>query len=307
MCYTATNRQAIIQGAMVLNEETRTPPGAPRAESIDDLPTTYDSPGENRYPSRMLKIEELVEWDMQFGVTVGPIGFDHRLRCPYCDRRLLLSFHEGGRDRSGIRIAYTCESCGAHSVVSFTPPGHKLELPPVTYGERLVIAQPTPVPPDPKEASGKAPPRRERQQSQRQERTPSSTAPNSGADTPTGSKRSQGRQQQGGTRHERNEERQENSGGAPRQNRQQRQRQNPASEGAKETSPRRQDRPERPQRPANTPAAEAAEAPVARAPRAQDTNVISESVQDQADRASSKPPYQHQRRRRRPYRPPTSQ
>lgn len=112
----------------------------------DSLPKTYPGSGLNKNPARMMKIEEVVEWDMEFGVKVGPIGYDHSLACPYCHRRMLLISHEGSRYQKAIRILYQCEGCGAHTVVQFLTPSQKIDLPEMNLGEKILIEKPTPVP-----------------------------------------------------------------------------------------------------------------------------------------------------------------
>ena len=145
------------------------------ADEREEVLERYSGSGENRNPSRVLKIEEIVEWDMQFGVVIGPAGFDHRLRCPYCGKRLLLLSSEGARDRTGMRIVYRCENCAAHHISTFQPPGQKLELAEAEYGERLIVETPTPVPNTPAEVLPERPSRqntRNQGQQQRSEGTP---------------------------------------------------------------------------------------------------------------------------------------
>ncbi|HZW50082.1 MAG TPA: hypothetical protein VFF80_08150 [Bacillota bacterium] len=124
-------------------------------ESTEDtLPKVYPGSGLNKNPARMMKIEEIVEWDMEFGVKVGPIGYDHSLSCPYCHRRMLLVSHEGSRYQKAIRILYQCEACGAHTVVQFLTPSQKIDLPEMNLGEKIQIEKPTPVPNLPSSSSG---------------------------------------------------------------------------------------------------------------------------------------------------------
>lgn len=110
------------------------------------LPKNYPGSGLNKNPARMMKIEEVVEWDMEFGVKIGPVGYDHRLTCPYCRKRMLLVSHEGSRHQKFIRILYQCENCGAHTVVQYHAPNQKVELPELSLGEKIIIEKPTPVP-----------------------------------------------------------------------------------------------------------------------------------------------------------------
>ncbi|MCE5196072.1 MAG: hypothetical protein LLG09_02945 [Negativicutes bacterium] len=112
----------------------------------ETLPKVYPGSGLNKSPARMMKIEEVVQWDMEFGVKVGPIGYDHNLTCPYCHRRMLLVSHEGSRYQKAIRILYQCEGCGAHTVVQFLTPAQKVDLPEMNLGEKIQIEKPTPVP-----------------------------------------------------------------------------------------------------------------------------------------------------------------
>jgi len=266
----------------------------------------------------MLKIDELVQWDMEFGVTIGPAGYDHRLRCPYCGKRMLLSFHEGGRDRSGIRIAYACESCGSHSLISFTPPGHRFDVPEASFGERMVVAKPMPVPPDPvapRQAAGQ--PRKDKPPTTG--RNQGTTPPGASGTTAQGAVPSQSHIGQSQTpqrqQQPRNQQRPQGSGdrsatqgqassGATQHTRQQSaaggqrpapQQPSPGRDASAASSPRPSGQQTRPVAPPPTP-------PAARSAEIQD---ISETVQEQADKASSKaPPYR--RRRRRPFRPPGS-
>ena len=279
--------------------------------------STYPGSGENRNPTRVLKIEEIVQWDMDFGVTVGPAGYDHRLRCPYCGRRMLLAFHEGGRERSGIRIAYICEGCGAHTLTSFTPPGHKVEIPEVTFGERIVISKPTPVPPDPDATAKPTPERSSKREKQAKGASATTAQPVSSTTTDAttvlpASSRNQQR---------RNQPSRPSATGQP-------------STTAKPPQPRRNDaRPSSapiagekqltPPRREVSPGREAAQnaplagspttargsdvssrttPPTATATRPNEIQDISETLQDRADRAASKAPPYH-RRRRRPFRP----
>lgn len=116
------------------------------AQEEPAAPTTYPGSGLHKNPARMMKIEEVVEWDMDFGVKMGPVGFDHRLTCPYCRKRMLLVSHEGSRHQKFIRIVYECENCAAHTVVQFSAPNQKLDLPELSLGEKIIIETPTPVP-----------------------------------------------------------------------------------------------------------------------------------------------------------------
>ncbi len=120
----------------------------------ETLPKVYPGSGLNKNPARMMKIEEVVQWDMEFGVKVGPIGYDHSLACPYCHRRMLLVSHEGSRYQKAIRILYQCEGCGAHTVVQFLTPTQKVDLPEMNLGEKIQIEKPTPVPNLPAAAMG---------------------------------------------------------------------------------------------------------------------------------------------------------
>ena len=121
---------------------------APTTLVKDDsvLPNTYPGSGLYKSPARMMKIEEVVEWDMEYGVKFGPVGYDHRLTCPYCRRRMLLVSHEGSRHHKTIRILYQCESCSAHTVVQFHGPNQDVELPELNLGEKIVIENPAPLP-----------------------------------------------------------------------------------------------------------------------------------------------------------------
>lgn len=121
---------------------------APTTLVRDDsvLPSSYPGSGLNKSPARMMKIEEVVEWDMEFGVKFGPVGYDHRLVCPYCRKRMLLVSHEGSRHQKAIRIVYQCENCGAHTVVQFQKPNEDLNLPELHLGEKIMIENPSPLP-----------------------------------------------------------------------------------------------------------------------------------------------------------------
>lgn len=116
------------------------------AQEESAAPTTYPGSGLHKNPARMMKIEEVVEWDMDFGVKMGPVGFDHRLACPYCRKRMLLVSHEGSRHQKFIRVVYECENCAAHTVVQFSAPNQKFDLPELNLGEKIIIETPTPVP-----------------------------------------------------------------------------------------------------------------------------------------------------------------
>ena len=117
------------------------------------IPKTYPGSGLHKNPARMMKIEEVVEWDMEFGVKIGPVGYDHSLACPYCRKRMLLVSHEGSRHQRNIRILYRCEGCSAHTVVQFHAPNQKVELPELSLGEKIIIEKPTPVPNQPQDLS----------------------------------------------------------------------------------------------------------------------------------------------------------
>ncbi|MCL2548495.1 MAG: hypothetical protein FWE76_04935 [Symbiobacteriaceae bacterium] len=305
----------------------------PEAETTEeDVSPTYGGSGENRNPSRMLKIEELVQWDMEFGVTIGPAGYDHRLRCPYCGKRMLLNFHEGGREMSGIRIAYVCESCGAHTLISFTPPGHRFEVPEISFGERLVVAQPAPVPGDP--VAGKGPSdrqgRRDRQGTPRNQAAqapsasspspnpPANAGPAASPSTTPPARPQQPRQQQrssavgersGSQRTSGQQNTPQQGAGTPPQPRSQtgsEDRTHPPQPGSSQgrrgqqsgANPRNNEQRNQ-QRVAPTPA------PTPSPQRPPGIQEISETVQDQADKVAAKAPSYH-RRRRRPFRPPTS-
>jgi len=267
-----------------------------------------------------MKIEEIVQWDMEFGVTIGPAGFDHRLRCPYCSKRLMLMNHEGGRELSGIRITYICEGCGAHSMVTFIPPGHRLEMPEVTFGERIVVERAKPVPQAPAAAPERSP-RRERPAAGRpaaepansegvKEAVPAPTPAGGGARTRPGN---QGTPQSSPRPAQQRQTEAKNAPATQRPSQG-----NPLPRGTRASSP--------PQQPAASPTSQGNQRPgrggttpseprPSQPPRQGGQNTsparnaslqeLSETIQDQADKAAAKaPPYQ--RRRRRPFRPPSS-
>jgi len=138
----------------ITNENPSAIPGpSGLVQDESPMPKTYPGSGLHKNPARMMKIEEVVEWDMEFGVKIGPVGYDHSLACPYCRKRMLLVSHEGSRHQRNIRILYRCENCSAHTMVQFYAPNQKVELPELSLGEKIIIEKPTPVPNQPQDLS----------------------------------------------------------------------------------------------------------------------------------------------------------
>ena len=282
-------------------------------KNAENLPDRYVGSGENRNPIRMMKIEEIVKWDMNFGVTVGPAGYDHRLRCPYCGKKLVLLFHEGGRDRTGIRVCYRCESCNAHSLVSFTPPGHKFTMPEVEFGERVVIEKPTPIPPERPERE-RSSDRSERGNQDRPRRERNSGRANAGNTQETHVSPAARGSQQGNVATSNSPDRRANN--SPMQRGQQRSGNNPTQPATErgQSSSRPEHRNSRPPRanssnfsqtPNPNPQAGTRSSKTAPPDTPNNINELSEIIQDQADKQQTRAkPYQ--RRRRRPFRPPTT-
>ena len=274
------------------------------ADEREEVLERYSGSGENRNPSRILKIEEIVEWDMQFGVVIGPAGFDHRLRCPYCGKRLLLLSSEGARDRTGMRIVYRCENCAAHHVSTFQPPGQKLELAEAEYGERVIVETPTPIPNTPAEPTTERSQRQNSRSQNQQQRSESASSRNQRGQqrrnnsAANASSRSQGAQ---------SSERSERTDRGPETRNRSRNNQGGRNNGrgtlpdtttreASEQEPRGRKSPS-----SLTMSAHVRDDDASKPAISTDVQIMSEQLQEQEDRSQAQ--HRPYRRRRRPFRP----